>query len=177
MSTVKFLIDHGALIDQCEANRNGESIGESALCGACYVGHMQVITYLVELGANVNSKRKDGASCLMAACAGCQVKVVKFLLENGARASDYSLTFNTPLHHASVRGSLEIVQFLVHAGADMTAPRIDGDTPLAAAQEKFPEAYECIKRRLRQVCLGLRHQKNYAHWGMLKWQGKSFGRL
>ncbi|OUM65895.1 hypothetical protein PIROE2DRAFT_29413, partial [Piromyces sp. E2] len=51
---------------------------------ACYSGKLDVVTYLVEQGANVNKENRKGATPLFNACIGGHEAVVQYLVEHGA---------------------------------------------------------------------------------------------
>ena len=59
----------------------------SPLRVSSYKGHLAVVKFLVEKGADVNSANSVGNSVLMAACYQQRKDVVSFLLDHGAEVN------------------------------------------------------------------------------------------
>ncbi len=85
------------------------------LSRAAYYGHLVVVKYLVEQGADIRAER-DGA-LRWASCYG-HLDVVKYLVEQGA---DVHAEKNRSLRWASSYGHLEVVKYLIEQGADIHA--------------------------------------------------------
>ena len=86
-----------------------------ALKAASLRGHLEIVKYLVENGADIHAE-KDVA--LRSASFKGHLDIVKFLVENGAdiHARNYDA-----LRKASQLGHLDIVKYLVENGADIHA--------------------------------------------------------
>ncbi|KAJ7016332.1 hypothetical protein C8F04DRAFT_1202503 [Mycena alexandri] len=92
----------------------------SEIMVASYYGHKEIVSLLLEKGANVNATRGYG-SALQTAAAGGYTEIVDILLKNGANA-------------AAAGGYTEIVNILLDEGADINAEgRLYGSTLQAAA--------------------------------------------
>jgi ankyrin repeat protein len=80
-------------------------------------GHLFATKDLLNKGANVNAKNKDGESPLLVAAAKDLDLIVQVLLENGANVKAKDKDSNTALMLASENGHTEIVELLKQAGA------------------------------------------------------------
>ena len=101
------------------------------------------VEYLLEVGANSNTRSVDsGLTVLMMAAGQANAEIVKILLNSGADVLTRDRRAGaTALHKACQGGSVEVVQLLVEAGAfvDSVAPTT-GHTPLMdALWFKFPD--------------------------------------
>eukprot|EP00948_MAST-09A_sp_MAST-9A-sp1_P002205 g2205.t1 len=120
---------------------NGDS---TPLMVASECGHLKVVKYLIEKGANPDLCRADdGCPPLYFAAQNGHYKVLKYLLAEGASANIARSNGATALHVATVLNRLNCVKALVKAGAKVTAKTTDGMTSLfIAAREGF---LECTK--------------------------------
>jgi len=84
-------------------------------------GHLEVVQYLVEKGANIHAD-DDRAIRLAAANYFIEVEMIKCLVEGGANihAGD-----DDAVRTAAARGNLEVVRYLVANGANMRAKHDD----------------------------------------------------
>jgi ankyrin repeat protein len=96
---------------------------------------LEIIRFLVEKGADVNSKYRKGATPLHAAVLKSDFKIIWFLVEKGADVNSKNRNGATPLHAAVLKSDLEIIWFLVENGADVNGKDQIGITPLYAAIE------------------------------------------
>ena len=131
---VTFLIDHGANVtikDKC---------GYTALHRACIIYHdcsPEVLSCLIENGADVNLSTDKNRTPLMTACEYGHVNTVTILIEHGANVNLQDRDGLTAVHYA-VRGSqaCEILSCLMENGADVDAKTFDDCTPLMIAAER-----------------------------------------
>jgi ankyrin repeat protein len=98
-------------------------------------GHVKVVRFLLERGADVKAQNKDGDTPLHLALEKGHVEIAGILIERGADVSAQNNYGDTPLHVASEKGHVEIAGILIERGADVAAQNIYGYTPLHLASE------------------------------------------
>jgi ankyrin repeat protein len=91
------------------------------------------VAQLIELGANVDYKKRFGPTLLYVACEEGFTQIVRMLIDAGADINYANILGYPPLYTASARGCSEIVQMLIDAGADLDFRSKTGETPLFAA--------------------------------------------
>ena len=103
-------------------------------------GYMELASFLIKNGADINAKDEDGYTLLHRASLDGYMELVSFLVENGADVNaedvaqgDGNKHGATPLHLASLNGDKKLATFLVKNGADINAEDGDGRTPLHMA--------------------------------------------
>jgi ankyrin repeat protein len=114
---------------------NATVYGDTPLHWAAGTGKYEMMRILLEHGANVNARDKDGATPLHRASQNLHITAMKILVE------EYKADINardangfTPLHWAAVMpDAQETVKYLINAGADVTARGTDGLTPEQSA--------------------------------------------
>jgi ankyrin repeat protein len=79
--------------------------------------HLQIVRALLNNGADVNAKNKDGVSALITACERGDRKLVEILLEKNADVNAATNDGRTALRVASEKGYGEVSELLVKAGA------------------------------------------------------------
>ena len=113
-----------------------ESFGErqaTALTAAAEKGHLPVVRFLVEQGADMEKTDRNGNSPLMYATMVGHVEMVRYLLEQGANRDKANSEGYTSLHVAASCSHLEIAKLLKVYGADLNARTTDGDLPIDVA--------------------------------------------
>lgn len=117
--------------------------GYTPLGLAAYFGHEETAAFLLDAGADVNLKGKDGRlnnTPLHASIAGDHINIVKLLLKHNADINSQCMGESregfTPLHVAIHFNRLEMVKLLLEHGASPTIPNQNSLTPLAYALEK-----------------------------------------
>ena len=109
----------------------------TALIMASQEGHTEIVAMLLEKGANVNAKTKDGRRALFLASANGHAEIVAMLLAAGADVNAKDNDGWTALIVASWYGHTETVAILLQNGADVNAKRnYDGFTALILASKK-----------------------------------------
>ena len=97
------------------------------------------VRQLIQAGADVNAKNKDGWTPLMIAAAlNSNPEVLKVLLEAGADVNAQKEDGVTPLMVAAIKNTPEVLKVLIEAGADVNAKDTDGLTPLMLAAQHNP---------------------------------------
>ena len=116
--------------------------GRTPLYLAATEGHVNVMEYLVENGAVVNTKAEDGSTPLLQAARNKHDDVVSFLIEKKADVNVKDEDNMTPLHFAAKRGNYKAVDLLVRAGAKVNVVTKKGWTPLLFTIDKGSHATE-----------------------------------
>ncbi len=93
---------------------------------------LEVVIYLIEKGAHVNAKSKNGATPLYSAARFEQLAIAKYLLEHGANINAKS-DGGSPLHQAVARSSVEMVELFLSYKADLTITDKTGQTVMHVA--------------------------------------------
>ena len=90
------------------------------LCIAHVFGHFEVVKFLVEHNADIESKDSYGASFLGLACRRGDLDMVKFLVEHNADIEHRGWSDDaTPLNLGCRNSHLEVVKFLIKHNADI----------------------------------------------------------
>lgn len=134
----------GDITDVMDAMKKGadpkhpcDDANYTALQVASGNGGINVVEYLVKLGANVNyasQKKKEPPSALHLAAMSGRIVTAKKLLELGADINARDVTEQkTPLYLAVEAGYADTVEMLLESGADAKIPDASGTTPLSVA--------------------------------------------
>lgn len=109
--------------------------GFTPLVIAARNGHLDIVQYLMEKGAQIdkrdNSRKK---SALLAAAFKSQDQVAAYLLDHGADINAQAINGFTPLHDAAWVGDYPLVKMLVERGARTDIKNNDGQTALQCAE-------------------------------------------
>ena len=141
---VSCLLNHGADIN---APMNGKY---TALMMACRSQHVRLVKFLLQQGANVQEKDKDGKTALHFACeltftwkpASCDL--LNCLTENGADINALRKDNRTPLMVASSCGGVDQITFLIKRGANVHLQDKNGDTALHHAARNMNNSLEIV---------------------------------
>ena len=115
-----------------DASYARRATGATPLFIAAQLNHLEVVSLLLDAGADVNLAASDGASPLLISSMGGFVEVVRLLLNSGANANQlWDFQGSNPLNIAAQQGHLEVVGLLLDHGADMNkVAGISRETPL-----------------------------------------------
>lgn len=132
---VNFFLDEGVSVKSRELP-SGDLGGEkTALHLAACHGHMNIVTILLNHGADVNQFDSTLRRPLHDAALNGATEMIAVLLENGALVNTRDETSYQPLHLASRSGSCEAVRLLLVAGAYVDCVSNDGFQPLHHAAQ------------------------------------------
>ncbi|KAI0410672.1 ankyrin repeat-containing domain protein [Xylaria grammica] len=107
--------------------------GDTALVLAAWRGHADVLSLLLDSGADVNVRNRDGETALMRAGRWDDEATVRLLLDRGADVNMRSKDGETALMSASRWGNEAAVRLLLDRGADINMRSKHGETALMAA--------------------------------------------
>jgi uncharacterized protein len=143
-SRVKALVEQ-----QPELINAGAPDGFQPLGLAAFFGHTDIVEYLLNKGAEVNSPSRNAMRVmpLHSAIANRHAAIVQLLLDHGANVNAAQADDFTPLHEAAQNGMLDVTRWLLDHGANVN-PRVssNGKTPLALAVEhKHEDVAELLR--------------------------------
>ena len=99
-------------------------------------GHEEIVSILIQAGANVNAKNEIGKTSLMFPAHYGFFSIAEMLLENGANTDDVANDSGwSALIAASLNGHRDIVRLLLAHGADQNIRDNSGKTALMWAEE------------------------------------------
>lgn len=134
-TSFQILLDHGAGI-----NTHSNEFKESALTLACYKGHLDMVRFLLEAGADQEHKTDEMHTALMEASMDGHVEVARLLLDSGAQVNMPTDSFESPLTLAACGGHVDLAMLLIERGANIEEVNDEGYTPLMeAAREGHDE--------------------------------------
>ena len=114
-----------------------DALGRMPLGIAAEKGHTEVVTFLIENGAEVNITDANGNTPLIFIIHKTgNLGITKKLLEKGAIVNTQNRTGETALMYAAWRGHSQIVRLLLEYRADVTLKNRQGDTALTLAESK-----------------------------------------
>jgi uncharacterized protein len=109
---------------------------------ASFFNNLDVVVYLLLMGAQVNSPSKNPLRVmpLHSSVARKNLTITRILLSHGADVNATQADDFTPLLEAAQNGQLEMVKLLIEFGADPLAVKSDGKSAFNLAQEyEHPE--------------------------------------
>lgn len=134
--------------------------GNMLLHHAARIGHVKLMTILLDAGADVNCQigacaqvnceDHEGETPLHVAGRTGSSEVIKLLLDRGAHVNALDKGGTTPLHWAAYMGQLGTVKILLEAGADVNIRNHGGTSALMMAM---------MRHRLAPAFFGGRHVK------------------
>ncbi|XP_042328646.1 ankyrin repeat domain-containing protein 17 isoform X4 [Sceloporus undulatus] len=134
VEVARVLLENGAGI-----NTHSNEFKESALTLACYKGHLDMVRFLLEAGADQEHKTDEMHTALMEACMDGHVEVARLLLDSGAQVNMPADSFESPLTLAACGGHVELAALLIERGANLEEVNDEGYTPLMEAAREGHE--------------------------------------
>jgi ankyrin repeat protein len=148
LDDVRFLQQNGAYINQRSGDYNSTPLMEASL-----YGHLEVVKFLVEKGADITATDDDGDTAFFYARWGEHYPVIDYLrsqstsllykaakngdtfsvelaVENGANINYRDNDDNTPIVIAAIAGKYDVVELLVELGANVNARNKEGRSAL-----------------------------------------------
>ncbi|XP_062606075.1 serine/threonine-protein phosphatase 6 regulatory ankyrin repeat subunit A-like [Saccostrea cucullata] len=117
--------------------------GWTALHSACWGGSVEIVSFLIEKGMEINALSNDGRSILHIACLNGEYEVCEYLVEiNPDLLNVKDKTYNTVLHDAACGGNVQIVKLLIEKNMDINAQGTNGETVL----------YKCCRWGKMEMC-------------------------
>ncbi len=113
-----------------------DSLGYTPLHLASGKGHIEIVEFLLNHGADIESEIFDGETPLMLAARYAihgKYETIKTLLEHGAKVNHKDEDGGTALHMAAMHSGKEVMNLLISYGADVNARDEDQTTPLHQA--------------------------------------------
>ena len=108
----------------------------TALMTASNYGHVEIVSILLDSGADIDGRNRNGNTSLMQAASSGHADVVRFLLAKGADVNAKSEDDDTALMYAVWDGHIEIVKILLDRDADVNAEDNKGKSALMLAGMK-----------------------------------------
>lgn len=105
---------------------------------ASFFGHLDIVTLLLEKGADVNlaSRNAQHVMPLHSAVAHQHLAIATALLAHGADVNAIQADNFSPLHEAAQIGQTDMIHLLLAHGADVNMRKADSETPLTIAQKQ-----------------------------------------
>lgn len=141
-ATVRILIAYGAHVNLVAGAPSPATV---PLCFAIDATFYNVVTLLLEAGADPNTAGPDGEPLLIWPAQSGETEVVNLMLEYGADVDSFDARGNNALLMAACYGYLSTVKLLVEKGADLRCRNFLDETPLTLAiRYGFPETAEYL---------------------------------
>ncbi len=99
---------------------------------------------LLDRGAAVDAKDREGATALARAAQAGKIAVAALLIDRGADVNARAINGSTPLFYAAEADRAAITRLLIDRGADPNIPGRTGLRPLAAAYNGSQESAELL---------------------------------
>ena len=133
-----------------DKEETGGLYGSTPLYAASRNGHLAVVRYLVEQGADMEKADNGGWTPLIVASYRGHLEVVRYLLEQGANRDKANNGGYTSLHWAANKGHLEIAKLLMVYGADLNARTNGGLLPIDMGGRNTEEIRQAIRDEPRR---------------------------
>src|SRR5688572_26154698 len=113
LEKVRLLVERGANV-----NARSTNLGRTALLiAAGYPGSVPVLSYLLDKGADLRAKDRNGEHAFGFAVGSADIEVVRFLVERGFDVNEPGAGGTLPLTRAIARPYMPTIEFLLTKGA------------------------------------------------------------
>ncbi len=110
--------DH--ILDEDDVNRRNKN-GQSPVMILCYLGDAEKVKMLINKGADLRAKARNGKGCLHYAAYSGNKELFSYLVQfQGMRINDRDSQGHTPMYDAIKAGDLEMVKTCVELGSRLT---------------------------------------------------------
>lgn len=146
---VKLLVSKGADVNA----QTSTAIGSRVLAFSTEGRDLKLMEFLLEHGARINDRGRNGNTALYQAATQAQEDVVRFLLEKGADPNQLALRNErgnvfTPVFGAALKGHVKITELLLDKGGRLERRNNRGSTVLMeAAKLAHPEVVRLLIAR------------------------------
>lgn len=125
LPVIRCLVSHGADVNAVS------DTGSTPVRSACFMTHLDIVSYLVECGADILKANYNGGTCLINSVQSVQLCL--YLLEHGASVNARDIQNKTALHYAIQEHRFETTKLLLDRGADPYARSRYNDDALQTA--------------------------------------------
>jgi len=134
IEAAEYIIQIGANVNTA-TNEKNKYEGDTPLISASFYGLISIVMQLVNHGARIDTKRKDGGHAAGGAAQEGHLEVVKFLIQEEPKVVDLKgFDGKTPLIAAAKNGHLNIVKYLLsYPQVDIDSQSNGGESPLMLA--------------------------------------------
>ncbi len=129
-SLMLWMQEHG--FDSANLDGRGRNNETALMCAARECATAECAE-LLQAGASVNAKNKDGNNAFWMACVSGSEEIINLLMNHGINIDNQNDNGATALMYAASAGKTQLVKTLVYSGADTNLSTLDGFTALAVA--------------------------------------------
>ncbi|KAH8817009.1 hypothetical protein F5884DRAFT_748483 [Xylogone sp. PMI_703] len=138
-----------------------EEDSEAAIHFAAYSGDKEVVQFLLNCGAEVDSRSSRGATPLHKALEGGREEITEVLIDSGADPNTTLLYGRTPLHFAAALGQKRAVDYLLRKGADPNLRDVFGNRPYEVALQYGYNSITDMLRTTNETEITLEDNQNW----------------
>lgn len=123
-----------------DINNKKNTLDKNALMLATQFGHTHIVKFLLDHGADIDTRDKEGHSPLTRALDNHRDDIAKLLIKKGAKLDIMIHAGRTALIYAVEKNNIEMARLLIESGADVNLANFHGETPydIAIASIRIP---------------------------------------